>query len=88
MAKETIKEKIKKLPKKELARGMLVEKEHSQSGPGGKELDVTHGDPKKTKKIAEAHLLEKKDYYTALAKIEKKPKKDIKKNVSHKIKGK
>jgi hypothetical protein len=76
--KETIKEKIKKLPKKELAKGIVVEKEHSQSGPGGKELDVTHGDPKKTKKIAEAHLLEKKDYYTALAKMEKTPNKKTK----------
>ena len=44
-------------------KGMNVELEHK---------DVTHGDLAMTAKIAAAHLKEKPDYYTALAKMEKK----------------
>jgi Protein of unknown function (DUF5661) len=43
--------------------GMNVELEHK---------DVTHGDLTTTAKIAAAHLKEKPDYYTQLAKVEKK----------------
>lgn len=55
-----------RIDKKQLAMGMKVEQEHK---------DVTHGDPKLTKKIAVAHLKEVPDYYTKLKMVEKQGKK-------------
>lgn len=44
---------------KQMKMGMEVEKEHN---------DITHGDKKMIKKIAEAHLREDPKYYTKLEK--------------------
>lgn len=49
----------------EFRKGMKVEREHK---------DITKGDPMKTARIALAHLKELPDYYTKLAKMEKKKK--------------
>jgi len=75
-----VKEKLKKINKKQLARGKVVEKEHGAKKPGTKETDVTHGDKEKTKKIAQVHLLEDPKYYTHLDEMEKKYAKKAKQN--------
>ena len=52
-----------KVKLEQFQKGLKVEQEHS---------DITRGDPVKTGKIVLAHLKEMKNYYTKLAKIEKK----------------
>lgn len=59
---------IATIDKKELKRGMTVEKEHD--GKMGKDIDIVHG-PSDLLKIAVAHLREDPKYYTKLATIEK-----------------
>ena len=57
-------------PVEEFAAGLVVEREHGPSGPGGERADVSRGDPLVEGKIAWAHLLELPDYYTRLEKME------------------
>ena len=52
---------------KQLAIGMKVELEHGTEMPL---TDVTHDDPLMTGKIAARHLIEDRDYYDKLSKIE------------------
>jgi len=75
IAKE--KKLIKKIDKKQLKKGEAVEREHGLRTPA---TNVTNNSKLKTKKIAEAHLLEIPDYYTRLDKMEKKAKKKMVKN--------
>lgn len=72
MAKTKSKPQAKKYNKKQLKMGMKVEKEHGSEFKG---LNVTKDKKKPTAKIAKAHLTEIPDYYTRLAKMEKKAKK-------------
>lgn len=67
MARKT-KIDISKFDKRELARGIEVEKEHD--GKFGKDVDVV-GDKSDLLKIAVAHLREDPKYYTKLARVEK-----------------
>lgn len=61
----------KKVPLSQFKQGLKVELEH---GKVRKRTDVTHDSALKTGKIALAHLLEFKDYYSRLSKMEKKAK--------------
>lgn len=61
-----------KVSKEQFLKGMGVELEH---GTKDKKTNVTNNDPVKTAKIVLAHLKEDDNYYTALAKMEKKFKK-------------
>jgi hypothetical protein len=55
------------IPPRDLRKGMLIEKEHS---------DITKGSALLSAKIAIAHVKEFPDYYKRLDKLEKKAKKD------------
>lgn len=61
--------KTAKFSVEQFAAGVKIEMEH---GSKDKQTDVTHNDPKKTAKIAWAHLKEIPDYYTRLKAMEKK----------------
>jgi hypothetical protein len=65
-------QEMKKIDKKQLKTGERVELEHGTVNPA---TNITNNSKKKTKKIAEAHLLEDPKYYTHLKKMEKKYKK-------------
>jgi|GEM_PF-5837067 len=73
LAKE-LKINTNKIPLKEFHKGIVVELEHGPKSKGGisNKTNVTKGSLSKTAKIAEAHLLESKNYYKELAKMEKK----------------
>ena len=66
----------KKIPLSAFQKGFAVELEHGKVSP---KTNVTNNNPIKTGKIALAHLLESKDYYSQLAKMEKKTKRGVKK---------
>lgn len=57
-----VNELSKKFKKREIQKGIKVEREHD---------DITKGDPKLVTKIVAAHLKELPDYYTRLKKMEK-----------------
>lgn len=61
-------EELEAFEKKELVKGVNVEKEHQKDA----DLDVIKGSESKLLKIALAHLREDEKYYSKLAKIEKK----------------
>ena len=62
------------IPYAAFKRGVQTELEHGPKSKGGisNKTDVTHGNLKKTAKIAKAHLLEGPKYYQYLDKLEKK----------------
>ena len=56
----------------EFSKGYAVELEHGSKDP---ETNITEDDPEMTAKIAWAHLKELPDYYTLLAEMEEKARK-------------